>query len=75
MDIGLDLLLLLVDAGYHKDKRDPRYAARLRTNALGDDQAHPTLFPLDSLARCVGYFTPIHGCGLSAGGASPGGSP
>lgn len=34
IDTGLDLLLLLVDAAYRKDKRDALRAAGLRTNAL-----------------------------------------
>ena len=34
IDTGLDLLLLLVDAAYRKEKREPLRAAGLRTNAL-----------------------------------------
>ena len=34
IDTGLDLLLLLVDAAYRKDKREPLRTAGLRTNAL-----------------------------------------
>ena len=34
IDTGLDLLLLLVDAVYRKDKREPLRMAGLRTNAL-----------------------------------------
>jgi hypothetical protein len=34
IDTGLDLLLLLVDAAYRKDKREALRTAGLRTNAL-----------------------------------------
>lgn len=42
IDTGLDLLLLLVDAAYRKDKRDTLRAAGLRTNAEASSYSSTT---------------------------------